>query len=51
MFMMDAKGPGVTCNVLDTLADDRQCEVVLGTGSKSRRPAARAALLDADVPA
>ncbi|MCH8192040.1 MAG: acyl-CoA/acyl-ACP dehydrogenase [Chloroflexi bacterium] len=29
LFLLDAKGPGVTCNVLETLADDKQCAVVL----------------------
>jgi alkylation response protein AidB-like acyl-CoA dehydrogenase len=28
LFLVDAKDPGVTCTVLDTLAYDKQCEVV-----------------------
>lgn len=29
LFLVDARAPGVSCTVLKTIADDRQCEVVL----------------------
>lgn len=29
LFLMDAKGPGITCEIVPTMADDKQCEVLL----------------------